>query len=797
MTNWMQRKPGSVATGTFLALATLVLAGCSGLQMHETGVGPGSPTVVTLMQGIVHGGQQAVTGATIQLYSVGTTGYGSAATPLLPTSGASVVTSDASGSFTLPSYTCSSNSYVYLTATGGNPQVAGSANPDIALMAALGSCATLQANAATTFIFMDEVTTVAAVWALQQFITITPGAPLSSAPGGSGATPSFTVGTSATNMQGLINAFGIAQILANTTTGASPGTNTSGTQSNVESWQVNTIADILASCINSDPVGGSPRCSSLFTAAQAGNTPAPADTLQAAWTMAQNPGKNVQNLFALSTPSAPFQPVDNFVNDWTIGIAIVPSATYGTFLGSPYWIAFDSYGNAWVTSTNNGASAGFVTEFDPQGNVISKITNYNLGSSGAPTLTTIGTEATGRPFDVAIDPANNAWINDRTGGAIFRIAGSSSAGGANGGGGAAAYGISTGSGSLPSAMAVDGNGTVWSTLQGSTYNSNFAATNNQGLAGIAPSLPVNSGTTGPLSGGFMSGNPGATSTSSYALAVDATPTSTYASAPFVEVVNNQVTCSSLKYGNMNSYFAGLGATTGSTTTTQAETTPANIIADSGVACAAVGAGLSAVSTTYAGATYNVPALYTPMGVAVDGFNNTWVLNTAIVSAPTGYPALGLTKLTPTYSTSANGALVASYIPTVTTGGGLPTFATPQFIAIDGANNIWVTTQATTSPAPLSSFAEFKNDGTPLSPNAATQIQSAGRTANGWYGGNTGTSTGRISQSRRGLAIDLSGNVWTVNNASAGKEISILVGAGVPTVTPLSLALQTGKLGTRP
>jgi hypothetical protein len=90
MTNLTQRNPGRGAMGTLLALATLALAGCSGLQMHETGVGPGSATVVTGMPGLVHGGQQPVIGATIQLYAVGTTGYGSAATPLLPTSGASV-----------------------------------------------------------------------------------------------------------------------------------------------------------------------------------------------------------------------------------------------------------------------------------------------------------------------------------------------------------------------------------------------------------------------------------------------------------------------------------------------------------------------------------------------------------------------------------------------------------------------------------------------------------------------------------------------------------------------------------
>jgi hypothetical protein len=46
------------------------------------------------ISGAVHGGQQPVTGSTIQLYAVGTTGDGSAATPLL--SGL-FTTSDGSG----------------------------------------------------------------------------------------------------------------------------------------------------------------------------------------------------------------------------------------------------------------------------------------------------------------------------------------------------------------------------------------------------------------------------------------------------------------------------------------------------------------------------------------------------------------------------------------------------------------------------------------------------------------------------------------------------------------------------
>lgn len=818
-----------VVLGMILSMA---LWGCSALQMHETGVSAGGSSSAIALRGVANGGQQPLLGSVIQLYAVGTSGYGSVATPLLPTSGPSVVTtSDGSGiggnvsngnnsltagMFTITGdYTCPSNSYVYITVAGGNPQVGGAANPDVALVAALGSCANLQANAASTFITINEVTTVAAVWAFQQFAAITPGTTLYSQPGDGVTAPAFTVGTSATNMQGLINAFGMASVLANTSTGTTPGSNTSGTQSNVETWQVATVANILASCVNSDPVGGaggtSTNCSSLFNAAKVGSN-TPADTLQAAWLMAQNPGNNVQTLFGLvSGVGAPFSGADNYVNDWTIGFAV--TTTYGTGnLASPNGLAIDGYGNLWVASTcyNGGVcSNGFITEFDPQGNLISKIANYNTGSTASPTLVTIGKQTSNSiPFQIAIDLANNAWVADRTNGYVFRVGASGSAGGANGGGGAAAFAISTGASTLPTAIAVDGNGTVWATLNGATgYNATFGTSGNLGLAGIIPS---GVGTGGPLTGGFIGGNPGGTaSVTGYSLVIDSTPTSTYAAAPFIYAVNEGVKCNSLVYGTINHFFAGPGTTvTGSgsnTTTTQGGTTPGNIIADSGVTCTGAGATLSPGSPTYNGSTYSVPALYTPYAAAVDGSNNIWVLNTAIVSSPTGYSTVGLTELVPSFSTNATtGALNASYtanvIPSVydAAGVGLPSdYSTPQYIAIDGGNNIWLDTAAISLPGALSSFAEYSSTlGQWLSPTSTTSI-TASRVSNGWYGGNTGTSTQRISQTRKAMGIDLSGNVWTENASSAGNTLFCLVGAAVPTVNPISVALKNHTVGTRP
>ena len=139
------------------SFAALLLSGCAMGTMNgpesvpQSAVAPRSP-------GVVHGGQQPVSGATIQLYSVNTTTDLGASTPLLTSS----VTTASDGSFTITNlYTCpTSNPLVYLLSTGGNPGLSGTVNnADISLMTAIGTCSTLMT---TPFIAINELTTVAA-----------------------------------------------------------------------------------------------------------------------------------------------------------------------------------------------------------------------------------------------------------------------------------------------------------------------------------------------------------------------------------------------------------------------------------------------------------------------------------------------------------------------------------------------------------------------------------------------------------------------------------------------------------
>ncbi len=264
-----------------LGVVTLTLAGC--------GAGPPAPRSIpagnTQYSGSVHGGQQPVVGASIQLYTVGTTADGSSATPLLT----STVTSGPDGSFTITGlYSCTNATQVYIVATGGNPGLS-TANPNIALMAALGPCSSLTPS---TFISINELTTVAAVAALAPFM--------------SSAT---AIGSSSYDNTYLANAFTLANEYVNTTTGTAPGANVpSGDTVPVD--ELNTLADILSACINSTGgvAGDGSLCGQLFGFTTVSPSPAPTDTIQAMLNIANNPTLNTSALYSLTPPTPPFQP---------------------------------------------------------------------------------------------------------------------------------------------------------------------------------------------------------------------------------------------------------------------------------------------------------------------------------------------------------------------------------------------------------------------------------------------------------------------------------------------------------
>ena len=350
-----------------------LIAGCGGTAATSTSSAPG----VTL-QGTVNGGQQPVTGAKVYLYAAGSTGYGSAARSLLNTatpgviadgSGNGYVATDSSGNFKITGdWSCAHGTdQVYVLAIHGNPGLAdGANNTALALMAALGTCDSLVAT--YPFIVIDEVTTVASVWALRPFMT-----------------DATHIGASSTNAAGLSNAFTQVPNIVNIATGQALAKTPAGNGTAPQS-KMDTLADILAPCVNSASET-STACGSLFSAATpSGNTLA-ADTIAAALYIAQNPGHAVSALFGLPAASAPFQPkLGSAPNDWMLFITLS-----GGGLNGPTSPGVDGSGNLWVANYYGVASA-----FSPLGEPLTP-----AGYAGG---------GLNESFGMAIDTSNNIWL---------------------------------------------------------------------------------------------------------------------------------------------------------------------------------------------------------------------------------------------------------------------------------------------------------------------------------------------------------------------------------------------------
>jgi hypothetical protein len=313
---------------------------------------------------------------------------------------------------------------LYIVATGGNPGLApGTSNPAIAMMSALGPC-TLNGGQLTldptSFIWINEVTTVASVYAMSGFM----------------AGDATHVGTSNTNAVGVANAIGLVSNLVNPTAGVALTTTLAGNGTAPQAT-INALGNTLAACVNSDGTGTA--CSALFAAATPSGGTAPTDTIQAVFDIARNPANNVSTLFALASPTPPFQPtLPTAPNDWTLAVTYTGGGLSATNM------AIDASGNAWFASSVFGGPYS-VTEVSNNGSILSGANGYSVG-----TLT--------NPGGIAIDPAGNVWVSGS--GQVAKLSSSGSLlSGANG---------FTGGGlNTPSGIAVDGQGNAWVSDSGS------------------------------------------------------------------------------------------------------------------------------------------------------------------------------------------------------------------------------------------------------------------------------------------------------------------------------------------
>jgi hypothetical protein len=476
-------------------LLPLVLTGCS---LSPSPGATSTPSLQTgaAIRGSVYGGEVPIGGSHIYLLEANTSTYGgpgiapsssNASVSLLSSTGAGT-TLDTSGGATngfyyvtssvLPGsygdwtitddYSCTPGEQVYLYSLGGGPS-GGSANSAAGLLAALGNCPAGGTFSPSLFIPMNEISTVAAAYAMAGF-----------------ASDALHVSTSGSvlGQLGLLNAFANAANLETLTgigAGTAPATTTGG-NGTVPQAEINTLANILAACVSTSGPGSS-QCTTLFgDAKSAGSTGTlPGDTATAAINIAHNPAANVAALYALPTGTPPFAPTLTSVpNDFTIALNFS-----GGGIATPSAIAIDSIGDAWIA--NNGSTAS-VTELSPLGVALhgSPFTvgglqspsaiavdlsgnvwvanNYNAGSITG--LTSTGTALSGSPFTgggvnepegIAVDGSNHIWAGNN---GEF-MAGDVSVYADNGSAISGASGYGPGFGIADEAIAVDSLGDIW------------------------------------------------------------------------------------------------------------------------------------------------------------------------------------------------------------------------------------------------------------------------------------------------------------------------------------------------
>jgi hypothetical protein len=629
-----------------------LLTGCAVGNLVATNGSLPSGTSGLAISGAVHGGQQPVSGSTVQLWETGTSGYGAGSAQLLST----VTTAVGTGAFSFPtanvSANCTGGPFTYITATGGDPtgQTLTNVNTSIKLVAIIGGCST---TGASTTVTINEVTTAAAAYALSGFVKDTAG--------------TISVGAPSTNAQGLADAIANAGLLASSTTGAA---NSSTTSVALPTVMLNSLADALAACINIGTTSNSNTnsCTSLYGyTTPPGTTTVPTDTFQAAVNMAKYPGSNVSNILNLaSATAAPFVPsvsttsvttgsatvVGTAPNDLTLGIVYLnPSITQAYESAST--LAIDKNDNVFVigasgVSTDSPHYGAGTTQW------LGEVTASSTGGS-TPYTATSSTTLLGEPETAIIDNSNNIWIGQNyepsaTQATIIEIPNENMANAKN----ITLYDPSGSSLYVAEnswAIAIDGSSNIWtSSYRGAGSCAAATSTTANTICEYQElTAAQQSASTPTFTDAFGSGSTRAVTSTTRGMFADANVTTT--------TYNGSVWSTNYNAGGtLQLLIPG------------SSTTPASLL-------------------SYTAST----ASNTLFGIALDSSSNAWITSYATAGlwtipagSPTGTAATAATAASPTSVASA--AALPSSTATQGKAGGLKT---PKYLAIDGVGNIFI------------------------------------------------------------------------------------------------------------
>jgi hypothetical protein len=763
-----------IPAAAFCMLSCL-LFGC-GQAFSPTAPPTNSFVQAGTMKGIVHGGNQPIFGATVSLYAAGTSGYGS--TGVLYAQTASNYDYDGSFSFiqttgTSPTgppstisntYACPTGSttnpdpQMYIIASGGETQGAGNgANTAAVFAVAIGKCST----ASSVYVDMNEVTSTATMAALQQYFN--PSTESFGYPSTTQAVLGFANGVA--TIANMVN-IASGSTLGSTTLAATPlgSTNSITVTVTSEANKINLVANILAACVNNTSNTATP-CNTLFidalppTAAFTSQpsqtftsiTTSTEDTLQALYFMMTNPDSGgtqakMSALFSLPSGYTPFQPAYSTApTDWTIGIYYSSANTCTNSAGNTATSKFlNGVNNPTVDASGNIWSANIGTS----GNL------FEISPTGTPLTCGLGTLADAA-VAVTIDPNGYVWVaSNTTVSSKYHL-----------------YKWNPTSGALDStwpagtasllAMVADGNNNILYTASTntSTFDTTSGSLNEFAGAGAVGASPT-SITTQQISSLYSNPEWLAVDSNDRAwIAVShiGTPTS---EAVFDVFPSNLTSGTTYKAGTSNGSYTGF------------ET--ANV-------ATAISGGMGT---------------YSPYGVAI-GATTVDTANGAGSGNNKGSYQWQL--FTPGAAGSESTAGTATAQDTAQEIGGL---ASPRGVAVDGAGNVF-------AASATAATGNYVTGGTVAGMTASadfniSEISSTGvaisSSANSGYGDITGGFQKDLSilpSGPRGVTVDPTGNVWVGLNTSTGTGILELVGLGVPTVTPLSVAAENDKLGQMP
>jgi hypothetical protein len=850
--------------GFALAGTLTIVSGC-GVQIAAPLTDSSYPVAGAAITGKALGGGIPINGARVTLWETSSNGYpgsGSACydsigsdtvysslcTAASRAAGISIVLattmSNSTGSFgfTASSYTCDSNQYIYITATGGN--TGSGVNNQSVQIAPLGICSNVQTLAENNKVNIDmgEATTAGTAYALGSFTYVTDNgtgtqviyisAPTTNnyasgsctSPAGPAAPPNTTAASLTyavtCNSAGLSHAFANAANIMDavrmdgtTATGsilAAPASNASG---HVPQALLNTVANALETCTNSASTSASPSaaCTKLFTATTP-STPtngaaatAPTNELQAVLNLVKDPASaaatsTTAGVFAISTPqSSSFTPALSAAPaDYSVAIWY-PGRSAAAPFGYPVDTAIDANDNVYVLVSDATT---------PTKSGVASLTA--VGGSNYPATTSTAYCA---PGQIATDTVGDVWFSnnttDSTAGdpCVSELVQYSAANGTV----TAPY---TGLGASLYGLAIDRYNDVWyarnsgtastATIRelfysngggaGGTYAASTLYTNTSNSLGFGGSLAID-----PHQNIWLgsTGAAGVQPTSSYGytlanLTYDTVVAGVGANVPFYGYANgNEAPAAAQSAALPGAAGNGIAIDAGGNAWVPTTTAVSKLAPSYTAAVTLAISKYAIVNGTYTdefeGTTTGNPFVNPAPGAFVlSGFATSTFLDGAVAGITSGYDAANHAYgiLYPLHvpvssTTEAGTATIEPYVSAVTLTNATTSTTVPNSKAeFDGSGALWYGNNATASTI---YYYQPSNGATvSLSPCFLTAASSACATTP-YFGLN-------------GFAIDSSGSLWVSVNSEGGGAGGVLqlLGSAGPTISQLSAGFPATK-----